>query len=65
MTLSFIPSFSSHDSAALISVAALGGGTLLGAGLGALIGLTEHRGWHVEPLVSPGKLYVLQLSFNA
>ena len=58
-----VPNFFSHDGAVLGSLAGVGGGVLLGAGLGAWIGWMG-EGWQVEPLVSPGKLYVLQLSFK-
>ncbi|HEX5744769.1 MAG TPA: hypothetical protein VFZ09_00920 [Archangium sp.] len=58
-----IPHFFSYDGAILGTAIGLGAGTLIGAGLGAWIG-SMGDGWQVEPIVAPGKLYVLQLTFK-
>jgi hypothetical protein len=58
-----IPDFFSYDGAILGTSIGLGAGALIGAGLGAWIG-SMGDGWQVEPIVAPGKLYVVQLTFK-
>jgi hypothetical protein len=58
-----IPNFFSYRGAVLGTAIGLGAGALLGAGVGALLGLGGND-WQVEPVVTPGKLYVLNLTFK-